>query len=226
MLASLSLSRSGGGDVGCCLRRIKLLRTDCGRGALVPTGFCGERAGTGRVRRLMSLARVYSPPQPDDARTCGQQEAEILKGSSSETSNAGSKLVLPRLRPVLRERYKSYLASAKCPYIEGGPLMKLFVRILVVLVLACLAGWLVYLWTDSAAASYIVSVGSFALSAVAIVLAFHTSAGKSIRSKLKARDIDESTVTGVRSAGASGDISSTVKVRGSKKSKITGVDSK
>jgi hypothetical protein len=102
--------------------------------------------------------------------------------------------------------------------------MKLMSISLAVLI-SCLIGWIVYVATDSTTASYIVGVISMALGVVATVVALYTPAGQGIRSKIRGRKIEDSTMTGVRSSDhVSGSINSDIKARGMKNSKVTGVD--
>jgi ABC-type uncharacterized transport system permease subunit len=109
--------------------------------------------------------------------------------------------------------------------------MKLFMGVFVAFVISCLIGWIVYITTDSETASYIVGVISLALGAGGLVVAFQTSVGqrirsKVIRSKVKVRNIDDSTVIGAKTKkDGSGSISTDVDAQSVKnKSKVIGVE--
>jgi hypothetical protein len=100
-------------------------------------------------------------------------------------------------------------------------LMSIFLAVIV----SSLIGWIVYVTSSSDTAAYIVGVISMALGVVAIVLTLYTPVGEGIRSKIRGREIERSTVTGAQSpGGVSGPITSDIKLRNIKDSHIKGTE--
>jgi hypothetical protein len=91
-------------------------------------------------------------------------------------------------------------------------------------VLACVAGILMEVFTKSATASYVVAVITMAAAVAALFGIDAVRRNSRIRSKIKAKDLNDTTVIGVHAKTSSDkDISSAIDVKHTHGGEITGV---
>jgi hypothetical protein len=97
--------------------------------------------------------------------------------------------------------------------------------ILAVLVAAAVAGYVVWLLTDSTTASYIVGVVGTAVGIAALVVSPGGDRGSRLRARLRLDNVTESNVTGV-DATSDADANATIRTKDVKGSSLTGVRSR
>jgi hypothetical protein len=96
--------------------------------------------------------------------------------------------------------------------------------IIISFAVACIAGFVVQHFTSSATATYGVGVVAMA-AAVAALFGIDSAHQRSIKSKIKAKHLKNTTITGVRADHeGSGDISSTIDVASVDDGEVTGVE--
>jgi hypothetical protein len=101
--------------------------------------------------------------------------------------------------------------------------VRLAIGIIGVCVVSAVAGWIIFATTESATASYIVAVASMAVGAVAVLVTLRAGSGQRIDSKVRARDLKDTTVTSVSVKQPKGSISSKIDAKGVQGGQVSGV---